>query len=156
MTDPATTSRADTQPLRVLPIGEVRAAAPTPLDENTRLAARDIVDAVRTEGESGLRAFAERLDRLAPDAPLLYDRDALQRALESVDADTRALLERTAARIAAFADAQRAAIQPLDVEVPGGRAGHDVVPGAAAGCYAPGGRRRRSVGRPRGWRSCRS
>ncbi|MEM1448896.1 MAG: histidinol dehydrogenase [Planctomycetota bacterium] len=140
MTDPATTSRADTQPLRVLPIGEVRAAAPTPIDENTRLAARDIVDAVRTEGESGLRAFAERLDRLAPDAPLLYDRDALQRALESVDADTRALLERTAARIAAFADAQRAAIQPLDVEVPGGRAGHDVVPVAAAGCYAPGGR----------------
>lgn len=126
--------------LRILPIDAVRAAAPTPIDEATRAAAGEIVDAVRAGGEPALRAAAERLDGLAPGAPLLYGRSDLQAARDGLDPDVRSLLERTSARIQSFALAQRAAIAPLDVAVPGGRAGHDVAPVAAAGCYAPGGR----------------
>ncbi|MEM9800329.1 MAG: histidinol dehydrogenase [Planctomycetota bacterium] len=126
--------------LRVIGPDDVRAAAPTPIDEETRARAREIVDAVRTGGEAALRTYAEKLDGLAPGAPLVLDRAALVEARDALEPDRRALLERTAERIERFALAQREALRPLDVDVPGGRAGHDVVPVAAAGCYAPGGR----------------
>ncbi len=61
-------------------------------------------------------------------------------ALERMDPRRRGVLERTAARIRAFADAQRASIRDLDIAIPGGRAGHTLAPVRAAGCYAPGGR----------------
>lgn len=54
--------------------------------------------------------------------------------------ETRALLERVTARVAAFAAAQRKALVDIECTVPGGRAGHTVAPVATAGCYAPGGR----------------
>ena len=50
------------------------------------------------------------------------------------------LLERTAARIKKFAEGQRSALTSVDVDIPGGVAGHTVAPVNAAGCYAPGGR----------------
>jgi phosphoribosyl-ATP pyrophosphohydrolase/phosphoribosyl-AMP cyclohydrolase/histidinol dehydrogenase len=37
-------------------------------------------------------------------------------------------------------EAQRGAIRDVEVKVPGGVAGHQVVPVERAGCYAPGGR----------------
>jgi len=37
-------------------------------------------------------------------------------------------------------EAQRGALQDVEVPVPGGRAGHRVCPVETAGCYAPGGR----------------
>lgn len=43
-------------------------------------------------------------------------------------------------RIEAFAVAQRASIQDVSVDIPGGKAGHTIAPVAVAGCYAPGGR----------------
>ncbi len=49
-------------------------------------------------------------------------------------------LERIGRRIRDFAAAQRNALTPLEVEVPGGAVGHRVDPVDAAGCYAPGGR----------------
>ncbi len=54
--------------------------------------------------------------------------------------EDRLTLERTAARIQAFAEAQKKALVPIDVAVESGRAGHEVRPMRAAGCYAPGGR----------------
>jgi phosphoribosyl-ATP pyrophosphohydrolase/phosphoribosyl-AMP cyclohydrolase/histidinol dehydrogenase len=64
----------------------------------------------------------------------------MQSARERLPLDRIELLERTAARIRSFAEAQRHALRDVDVEVPGGRAGHTVVPVLRAGCYAPGGR----------------
>ena len=99
-----------------------------------------IVDGVRDGGEKALRHFAERFGDLQPGAPLLVERAALDDARRALDPDTRALLERTAARIRSFALAQRAALTNLEVPVPGGVAGHEAVPVERAGCYAPGGR----------------
>ena len=70
---------------------------------------------------------------------MLGDED-FDRALEATPRETRALIERVARRVRTFADAQVASLSAIDVPVPGGRAGHDVVPVQAAGCYAPGGR----------------
>jgi phosphoribosyl-ATP pyrophosphohydrolase/phosphoribosyl-AMP cyclohydrolase/histidinol dehydrogenase len=87
-----------------------------------------------------LRQHAERFGELSPDRPVVHARRDLQRALDSIDRPTRGVLERTAARITAFAEAQRRSIHPLDVSVTGGRAGHDLAPVDRAGCYVPGGR----------------
>lgn len=102
--------------------------------------AQQIVGAIEQDGEAALRRWAERLGDLAPGAPLVLGRAACDQALARLPAATVALLGRTAERIARFAMAQRQSLLPLDVAVPGGRAGHDVVPVDAAGCYAPGGR----------------
>jgi phosphoribosyl-ATP pyrophosphohydrolase/phosphoribosyl-AMP cyclohydrolase/histidinol dehydrogenase len=117
--------------------GRDRRAAVDP--EAMRIAA-EIVEDVRVRGEPALREHAERLGDLEPGAPLVLDRPALDTALASIPPSDRSLLERTADRIRRFAEAQRACLVPLDVAVPGGRAGHTVAPVTAAGCYAPGGR----------------
>jgi histidinol dehydrogenase len=126
--------------LRRIKLSEIASLQRSPTFADTEQAAAQIVGAVRERGEPALREFATRFDGLGTDQPLQIDRDALERALASLDPDTRILLQRTAERIRAFALAQRASLSELTVPIPGGRAGHTVVPVARAGCYAPAGR----------------
>ena len=116
------------------------ASLPDPVDAETLAAAAVIVDDVRARGEPALREHAERLGDVAPGAPLVIGRDALEAARDALPAEQRAVLVRTAARIRAFAQAQRECLQALEVPLPGGAAGHEVVAVERAGCYAPGGR----------------
>lgn len=99
-----------------------------------------IVQDVKTNGETGLRRHAERLDGFVPDGDLVIDRAALEKARRDTDAETLALLERVAGRIRVFAEAQRGTFADLSVPVDGGHAGQRVVPVDRVGCYAPGGR----------------
>lgn len=103
------------------------------------VAARAIED-VRCGGESGLRAWAERLGEIMPGEPLVAGRAELEAAFGRVDPAVRDLLERAKSRIAAFAAAQRSCLSNLDTAIPGGRAGQDFLPVARSGCYVPGGR----------------
>jgi len=114
--------------------------APFAIPPEINTAALELVDDVRARGEPALREHAERLGDLGVGEPLVLDRATLRQDLAALDADTRALLERVAGRIESFARAQRSALAPVDVEVPGGRAGHRLAPVERAGCYAPGGR----------------
>ncbi len=75
----------------------------------------------------------------------------MERVFLSLPEDQQRLLERVARRIRTFAEAQRAAIGDVTVRVPGGSAGHSVVPVDTAGCYAPGGRVRAGADWGRGW-----
>lgn len=111
-----------------------------PFDQATSDQAAAIVAAVRTGGVDELRAVAERLGDIGPGDTLFLGRDELNAALASLDGESVEVLTRTRDRIRAFADAQRAAIHDVTVDVPGGRAGHSVSAVRAAGCYAPGGR----------------
>ena len=111
-----------------------------PVDDATLAAAGEIVHAVRTDGEAGVRRYAERFGEREPDAPLVLGRIEMVAALERTPAEDRAVLERAANRIESFARAQRDSVLELAVPTPGGRAGHTVEPVKAAGCYAPGGR----------------
>jgi histidinol dehydrogenase len=104
------------------------------------LVATAAVDAVRSRGEPALREYAERFGDVRPGAPLVIDRDGLSRALSQLPAGDRERLQRAASRIRAFAEAQRQALVPVTVSLPGGAAGHSIVPVERAGCYAPGGR----------------
>jgi phosphoribosyl-ATP pyrophosphohydrolase/phosphoribosyl-AMP cyclohydrolase/histidinol dehydrogenase len=128
---------------RLLPDGTLDAVLRSrmePVDAGAVAAAAELVDRVASGGEDALRSLAVELDGLAPGAPLIHRRDALERALEEIDGGTRELIERTAGRIRRFAEAQRACLAPLELEAEGARMGHRVVPLRRAGCYAPGGR----------------
>lgn len=102
--------------------------------------ARAILAELQAGGEPALRRLAGEYDGLPADAPLVLGPADLRAARALLEPSHVALLERTAGRIEAFARAQRAALRDVDVPVPGGRAGHTVVPVDAAGCYAPAGR----------------
>jgi len=111
------------------------------VDAETLERAGGIVDDVRARGEEGLRDWSVRLGDL-PDAsaPVVLGPDALAAAWKRLSPEAQGVLQRTADRIRAFADAQAAALGPVEVPVPGGRAGLRYAPVDRAGCYAPGGR----------------
>lgn len=110
------------------------------VDAATLEAAGAIVRDVRARGEAAVREHAERLGDIAPGALLIRTRAELERSPRNVGREQREVLERAHERIKRFAEAQRAALVNMDVEIPGGRAGHTVEPVECAGCYAPGGR----------------
>ncbi|MBK7403307.1 MAG: histidinol dehydrogenase [Phycisphaerales bacterium] len=126
--------------LRLVAAGEVPQGRRSAIDPATLAAASAIVEDVRVRGPAAVRFHAERLGDLAPGAPLVVERAELRRAFDGLDSEDRAVLERAAARIRAFAEAQRACLHELTLAVPGGHAGHIVAPVERAGCYAPGGR----------------
>jgi histidinol dehydrogenase len=126
--------------LRRLGVGEIPSVRRQAIDEETLEIARRIVDDVRARGELALREQAERLGDIEPGASPFIQPSSLEAALEALPAAQGELLQRTADRIRRFAEAQRASLSELRVELPGGHAGHWVSPVERAGCYAPGGR----------------
>ncbi len=110
------------------------------VDAETLRIAGEIVESVRIEGEAALRHHAERFGDVPTGGALIYDRAAMQEALESLPAEDRAVLERVAERVRSFAEAQKASLKPLTLDIPGGKAGHTLAPVQRAGCYAPAGR----------------
>jgi phosphoribosyl-ATP pyrophosphohydrolase/phosphoribosyl-AMP cyclohydrolase/histidinol dehydrogenase len=121
-------------------LAELIAARGAAISPSAIAAAAPIVAAVRARGEAALREYAEQFSELTTDGQLVVDRAALERALAILGPDDRARLARVAARIRAFAEAQRDALRPVTIDVPGGQAGHWVAPVRRVGCYAPGGR----------------
>ena len=115
-------------------------AAPRPLDEATLAAADAIVSGVREGGREALIEYAKKFDGHVDGQPLLIERDALVAAKARLDDDDLALLERVADRVRKFAQAQLDALSELEIDVPGGKAGHSILPVQRAGCYAPAGR----------------
>ncbi len=130
----------NTKRLKLLEADEIPYLRRDAVDAETLRQAEKIVEDVRERGEEALYEHGMRLGDIQHGEPMVYMREELEAALDSLPEAQRGVLERTAARIEAFARAQRAAITDLEVEIPGGRAGHAVAPVARAGCYAPGGR----------------
>ena len=100
-------------------------------------AVREILAAVRADGDAAVRAFTERFDGVSLDA-LVVDPATIEAALDRIDPEVRAALEQAAGRIRSYHEAQ----MPTDVTVehPGLsiRGMHRAVERAA--CYVPGGR----------------
>lgn len=127
--------------LRRLTAGDVPDLRRDAVDAETLERAGRIVDDVRARGEAALRAWSVELGDL-PDAEaqLVLGPEALRAAWDRLTPAAQGVLSRTAARIRTFAEAQAAALGPVEVAVPGGRAGLRYAPVDRAGCYAPGGR----------------
>ncbi|MEO0650691.1 MAG: histidinol dehydrogenase [Planctomycetota bacterium] len=126
--------------LKQVTVDAVRGLERVAVEPAAREVAARILSDVRHDGEQALRKYAYVFDGLEEDQDLFLDRSDLLNALEQIDAHTRGVLERTAARIETFARAQREALGAVDLPIPGGVASHRFYPLAAAGCYAPGGR----------------
>ena len=101
---------------------------------------RSILGAVREGGLEAILTLREEFDQIPLDAPFILGPEDLKRAEESLTEDVHGLLSRCASRIGAFARRQLGTAADLDVDVPGGRAGHRLIPIHSVGCYAPGGR----------------
>ena len=126
--------------LKIKTLSELRTLQREPVDAETYAAAVEIVERVRTIGRQALLDDSTRLGDMSPGQVITYDRGALEAAVEGLDDQSRGVLERTAQRIETFAKAQRSQLLDLEMEIPGGRAGHTFAPMESAGCYAPGGR----------------
>ena len=125
--------------LQLRSVQELMARSPSIRPDVTETAAA-IVDDVRSRGETALREHAERLDGLEYGTPLVIGREEMEGALRALPPDAAECLTRVAQRILTFGEGQRRALGTFEMSIPGGRAGHEVIPVARAGCYAPGGR----------------
>ncbi|MCS6901384.1 MAG: histidinol dehydrogenase [Myxococcales bacterium] len=119
---------------------DVRATRRVAVDEATLQAAQTILDEVRDRGLAAVLDHAERLGDWQRGQPYLLGSAELKQAYDACSTEVQGVLRRTAERIRTFAEAQRAALLPLTTGIPGGEAGHHLLPVACAGCYAPGGR----------------
>ncbi len=126
--------------LRRLSADQVAKERRSPVDAAALSDAAAIVEDVRGRGEDAIRYHGERLSDLEPGDRIVIDQGELTSALDKIDRSTKRLLEQAAGRIRRFAEEQRSCLLDLDVEIPGGRAGHRWLPVSTAGAYAPGGR----------------
>ncbi len=125
-------------PLRRVGLGDIGRRDRPADDPDAETIVRKIMENVRFGGEAAVARYALELDR--SDGRLWYGPEDFAAALDATPAAEREALLRAAARIRAFAAAQAAALSPVDIAVPGGRAGHEILPVERAGCYVPGGR----------------
>lgn len=126
--------------LRRIEADSVSGQLRNPVDAGTISAAAEIVEDVRRRGETAVREHSVRFGDIEAGQSLVVTREGLDDALGSLPEGDAGLLERVADRIRSFARAQRDSVADIDVEVPGGRAGHRWLPVSTAGAYAPGGR----------------
>ncbi|CAA2950560.1 Sulfopropanediol 3-dehydrogenase [Enterobacter cloacae] len=99
-----------------------------------------IIERVKTEGDTALRAYSQQFDKVVP-AQFEVSEQEIAEALEGMDAQTRRDSEFAINQVRRFAQAQLATMQPLEVEtLPGVHLGHRIIPVQTVGCYVPGGR----------------
>jgi histidinol dehydrogenase len=104
-------------------------------------AVREILEAVRTEGDPALARLVERFEARSPTRFLVRDYGGAA-ALESLDPTVRAALELAAARIRRFHERQREGLFGFEYEEQGVRLGSRVRPLERVGVYVPGGKAR--------------
>jgi len=109
------------------------------LDPGVLRIAREICEDVRKNKDEAVRRFAERFGETLSQGLVIQKSDLL-RAEKAIPDEFRDVFQRTSDRITRFASQQKEALTDFEMEVPGGRAGHSIVPIEKAGCYAPAGR----------------
>lgn len=100
---------------------------------------RAIIDDVRRNGDEALRRYSLEFDGY--DGALEVETAERQQIVDSLDPGIREDLDYAIANVTRFAEAQRATLQPLEIEtLPGVHLGHRVIPIDRVGVYVPGGR----------------
>lgn len=100
----------------------------------------DIINNVKSRGDSALRDYSARFDNVNIDN-FEVTQDEITRALADLDPQTRADSEFAIEQVRKFAAAQMATMSELNVEtLPGVHLGHRIIPIQTVGCYVPGGR----------------
>jgi histidinol dehydrogenase len=109
------------------------------VDERAVPVARRILDSVRKGGDTALRSYATRFDRISKQTPLRISEDEIKQAWREASPAFRAAVQTAAKNIRRFAQRQ----MPKDWSfepVPGLKVGQQVRPLESVGCYVPSGR----------------
>ena len=114
---------------------EIKAA-----DAKVRQVVEGILADVEARGDVAVRDLSERLDKWSP-ASFRLSTEQIEQIIASLPAQTIDDIKFAQAQVRNFAQAQRAAIQDIEVEtLPGVTLGHKNIPVNSVGCYVPGGR----------------
>ena len=119
----------------------LKKAAKRPADESgdTAAAVAAILDEIEAGGEPAAQRYAAEFDRYGGNVVLT--RDEIDAAAARVPQKLKDDIRFARDNIRRFAEAQKATIRDMEIEVtPGLIAGQKAIPCRAAGCYAPGGR----------------
>jgi histidinol dehydrogenase len=105
-------------------------------------AVREIVGAVRSEGDRALARFIEKFEKKTPSGPFLRRDYGGEAALASLEPALRKALVTAAERIERYHQRQREGLFGFEYEEDGVRLGSRVLPLQRVGVYAPGGKAR--------------
>jgi len=118
----------------------IDAAIAEDVDAQVRSAVEEIIQDVKTRGDAAVRALSERFDNWSPPSFRL-SQEQIDALIASLPAQTVADIKFAQAQVRTFAEHQKAALRPVEVEtLPGVTLGHKHIPVNSAGCYVPGGR----------------
>eukprot|EP00529_Nitzschia_sp_RCC80_P024616 CAMPEP_0113453420 /NCGR_PEP_ID=MMETSP0014_2-20120614/7347_1 /TAXON_ID=2857 /ORGANISM="Nitzschia sp." /LENGTH=452 /DNA_ID=CAMNT_0000344811 /DNA_START=391 /DNA_END=1749 /DNA_ORIENTATION=+ /assembly_acc=CAM_ASM_000159 len=128
---------------------EVQMEIKDPVDPKALEQAKAIINEL-LESSSSICVPADKLLRVAKrlgDVPedattssLVVTKEQCKAAFDGLTEQERTSLVNLQSRIQRFAMMQRKSVVDMEMDIPGGKAGHTVSPCSAAGCYAPGGR----------------
>lgn len=105
----------------------------------TQKIVRDILADIEAGGDEAALKYAAKFDNY--DGDILLTQEAIDAATALVPEQMRKDIEFAHANVKKFAEAQKATLKDIEVEVvPGLIAGQKSIPVNAAGCYVPGGR----------------
>jgi len=99
---------------------------------------REILDAVKKDGDSAVKAYTKKFDGIEL-ADIEVSKDEIKMAYDSIDSEIVTALTKAAQNIRSFAKAQLEQIKDLRLESGGLVLGQRVVPLERVGCYVPGG-----------------
>jgi sulfopropanediol 3-dehydrogenase len=109
-------------------------------DRKVRQTVEGLLADVAARGDAAVREMSEKFDKWSPAAFRLSD-EQIKALIATLPAQAITDIEFAQAQVRRFAQAQRAALQDIEVEtLPGVRLGHKNIPVASVGCYVPGGR----------------
>ena len=105
----------------------------------TKAIVRKILDEIEAGGDQAALDYAKQFDKY--DGEILLSPEAIAAAADQVPDRLKKDIEFAHANVRKFAEAQKATLKDIEVEVvPGLIAGQKSIPVHAAGCYVPGGR----------------
>jgi len=100
---------------------------------------KGMLDEIEAGGDAKALEYAAKLDKY--DGPVLLSQADIDAAIAQVPEKIKADIRFSHANVKRFAEAQKATLVNVEVEVvPGMIAGQKTIPVDAAGCYVPGGR----------------
>ncbi|HEX2943829.1 MAG TPA: histidinol dehydrogenase [Rhodopila sp.] len=125
--------------IRILKQGATEAEK-TEADRKVRETVEAILEDIGARGDAAVRDLSARFDKWEP-ASFRLTQAEIQSLIDSLPAQVIEDIKFAQAQIRRFAEAQKAALQDIEIEtLPGVRLGHKNIPVASVGCYIPGGR----------------
>jgi sulfopropanediol 3-dehydrogenase len=124
---------------RILKSG-ISASNAAEIDVRTRQTVESILAEIRSRGDAAVRAYSEKFDAWSP-ATFRVGPEEISACYQSLSSQTLDDIAFAQAQVRRFAEAQRCALQDIEIEtLPGVILGHKNIPVGSVGCYVPGGK----------------